>query len=222
MRVNSYKGHTKLINIMNEIFIIGAGGFAKEVYSLLKDFGVYKIGGFIDINPLSNDIKIGNDNVSIINEEKFLSEYKNVNVCIGTGYPKVIKKIIDKYQNYVFPNIIHPSFIGNKDSILIGYGNIITAGVIFTTDIKIGNFNVFNLGCTVGHDCEILNGNVFNPKTNISGNCYIKNNNLFGVGSSILEKLSVGDNNIIGGGAVIITDINNDSTYVGVPAKKIK
>ena len=207
---------------MNNIYIIGAGGFAKEVYSLLKDFGIYEITGFIDVNPNSDSLTIGNDTIPIIDEDIFLSDYKNVSVCIGTGYPNVIKKIIKKYQNFIFPNIIHPSFIGNKDSISMGYGNIITAGVIFTTDIKIGNFNVFNLGCTVGHDCKILDGNVFNPKTNISGNCSIGNNNLFGVGSSILEKLNVGNNNIIGGGSIIISNIEDNSTYVGVPGKKIK
>jgi sugar O-acyltransferase (sialic acid O-acetyltransferase NeuD family) len=207
---------------MNKIFIIGAGGFAKEVFFLLKGFGIYEICGFIDVKPQYNSIKIGDETVLIIDEDDFFTNYKDVSVCIGTGYPKIIKQIIEKYKNYTFPNIIHPSFIGNKDSILMGYGNIITAGVIFTTDIKIGNFNIFNLGCTVGHDCKISDGNVFNPGTNISGNCTINNNNLFGVGSSILEKLTVGNNNVIGGGAVIINNINNNSTYVGVPGKKIK
>jgi sugar O-acyltransferase (sialic acid O-acetyltransferase NeuD family) len=207
---------------MNKIFIIGAGGFAKEVFSLIKNFGTYEICGFIDIKSQYDTIKIGNEKILVIDENDFLTNYKDVSVCIGTGYPKLIKQIAEKYKNYIFPNIIHPSFIGNKETILMGFGNIITAGVIFTTDINIGNFNIFNLGSTVGHDCEILDGNVFNPGTNISGNCRIGNNNLFGVGSSILEKLIVGDNNVIGGGAVIINNIKNNSTYVGVPGKKIK
>ena len=207
---------------MNTIFIIGAGGFAKEVFYLLKDLGTYEIGGFIDIKPQYDTIKLGSENVPIINENEFLSNYTDVNVCIGTGYPKIISKIVGVYKNYNFPNIIHSSFIGYKDTISIGVGNIITPGVIFTTDITIGNHNIFNLGCTIGHDCKISDGNVFNPGTNISGNCSIGNNNLFGVGSSILEKLTVGDNNIIGAGSVIISDINKNSTSVGVPGKKIK
>jgi NDP-sugar pyrophosphorylase family protein len=173
---------------MKDIFIIGAGGFAKEVYFLLKSLPTYNLSGFVEISPVSNEMKIGNNVFPIIEEKYFLESYKSVDVCIGSGIPQVIKKINSKYENFNFPNLIHPSFVGDKESISMGVGNIITAGVIFTVNIRIGNYNVFNLGCTVGHDCRISNSNVFNPSTNISGNCSIGDGNLFGVGSLILEK----------------------------------
>jgi hypothetical protein len=147
---------------MDKIFIIGSTGFAKEVFFLLKKLNIYEIGGFIDIEPNRKTIKIGLKEIPIIDEKIFLLNYKDVNVCIGTGHPKIITKIIKKYKNYNFPNIVHPTFIGDIESIL------------------------------------------------------------FGVGSSILEKITIGDDNIIGGGSVIINNIDNGSTYVGIPGKKIK
>ena len=207
---------------MDNIYIIGASGFAKEVYWLLKDLNKYKICGFIDKTPKNNTIEIGNSIIDIIDEDYFLNNFKNCSVCIGIGTPKIIHKIKEKYKNYNFPNLIHPSFLGDSENILFGVGNIITAGVVFTTNIKIGNFNIFNLNTTIGHDVKIGDSNIFNPSTNISGNCNIENNNLFGVGTIILENLNVGSNNIIGAGSVAIKCIDKDSTYVGVPCKKIK
>ena len=108
---------------MNKIFIIGAGGFAKEVFFLLKDFGIYEICGFIDVKPQYNSIKIGNETILIIDEDDFFTNYKDVSVCVGTGYPKIIKQIVEKYKNYIFPNILHPSFIGNKEVEYIKFDN---------------------------------------------------------------------------------------------------
>ena len=127
----------------------------------------------------------------------------------------------EKYKDFNNPNIIHSSFIGDKKNINIGVGNIITAGVIFTTDINIGSFNVFNLNMTIGHDTKIGDLNVFNPSTNISGNNIIGNCNLFGVGSISLENIKIGDFNIIGASALVTKNISDNGLYIGVPAKKI-
>jgi sugar O-acyltransferase (sialic acid O-acetyltransferase NeuD family) len=207
---------------MNKIYIIGASGFAKEVYCLLRDINTYEIGGFIDKNPINKNLKIGDDTIEIIDEDFFLENFKNCFVCIGIGSPKIINIIVNKYKNYVFPNIIHPSFIGNNKSIFFGIGNVITAGVIFTTNIKIGSFNIFNINMTLGHDSIIGDENVFNPSTNISGNNKIGNSNLFGVGSISLENMEIGDNNIIGASALITKNVNNNGVYMGIPSKLIK
>jgi sugar O-acyltransferase (sialic acid O-acetyltransferase NeuD family) len=207
---------------MNTIYIIGASGFAKEVYFLLKDLNLYKIGGFIDKTPINKNLKIGNDIIDIIDEEFFLENFKDCFVCFGIGSPKILNTLYKKYKNYIFPNIIHPSFIGNIESISFGLGNIITLGVIFTTNIKIGSFNIFNLNMTLGHDTIIGDMNVFNPSTNISGNNKIGNSNLFGVGSISLENMEIGDNNTIGASALVTKNINNNGVYIGIPAKLIK
>jgi sugar O-acyltransferase (sialic acid O-acetyltransferase NeuD family) len=204
------------------IYIIGTGGFAKEVFFLLKEINLYDFKGFVDFKPKNKYLVIGSDSNPIIDEEEFLSEYKGSNIVIGVGRPHLLKILSEKFKDFKTPNIIHPTFISDKKNINIGVGNIITAGVIFTTNITIGSFNVFNLNMTVGHDSIIGNQNVFNPSTNISGNNKIGNGNLFGVGSISLENMEIGDNNVIGASALLTKNINNDGVYVGVPAKIMK
>ena len=207
---------------INDIYIIGNGGFAKEVYFLLEEIGIFNVKGFVDHQPKETKIIFNNKTIPIFDEDFFLKNMIGETIVIGIGKPNIIDKVFNKYKNFKKPNIIHPNFIGHTKNISMGDGNIITAGVIFTTNIKIGSFNVFNLNTTIGHDTIIGDCNVFNPSCNISGNNNIGNKNLFGVGSISLENIVLGDNNIIGASALITKKINNNGVYIGIPAKFIK
>src|SRR5690554_1296917 len=155
---------------MEDIYIIGASGFAKEVYSLIVIEKKYIVRGFIDFKPQDDFLVFKDSKIPIIDEDTFLKEKElyNSNVAIGIGSPKVIETIFKKYKNYKFPNIISSKAIIGID-VEFGKGNIVTQNVIFTTHIKVGDGNIFNLSSTVGHDCAIGNFNVINPAVNISG-----------------------------------------------------
>ncbi len=206
---------------MEGIFIIGAGGFAKEVRWLLKIiYGEnFNFKGFIDKG--SNTLK-GN---MIITEDYFFSNYKpndNIKLFLGIGNPKLSKEILPKYFKYNFPNAIHPNHQADHSYVDIGIGNIITAGVVFTTDIRVGDFNIFNLNSTIGHDTQIGAYNVFNPGCNISGGCNIGNGNLFGTNSTVLQYININNDSIIAAAALITKDIDSNQLLVGVPARIIK
>lgn len=53
------------------------------------------------------------------------------------------------------------------------------------------------------------------------GHVHIGNNVFVGINSIILKNTNIGDNVIIGAGSVISGDIESNSVYAGVPAKKI-
>jgi sugar O-acyltransferase (sialic acid O-acetyltransferase NeuD family) len=212
---------------MSEFYIIGSGGFSKEVYiwsnEILREEFDFK--GFIDRSPQNQHLNIGNKRLPIIDECLFLEKVKpskDINLVIGIGNPQIISNISQTYQEYNFPNIIHPSFIGNRNGISLGRGNIVTPGCIFTTDIIIGSFNIFNLHTTIGHDCRIGDNNVFNPGSNISGGVEIGSGNLFGTNCSVLQYLTIGNENIIGALSLVNKHISSNNTLVGVPAKAIK
>ena len=215
------------------VVIFGSGGISKESYYLLEEINkasntkIFNFLGFIDKNI--NDV-----GKEIINFYKIIccdSEFKDyiqnfdvVGVIIPQGSPSLKFKIaagLCGLQNVVYPNIIHPNVTLDKNSINLGMGNIITAGVSLTCDINMGNFNLINLNCTIGHDVEISNYNVINPGVTISGNVSINNNCFVGTGANILQGIEINDNAIIGAGAVVTKDVQNNTTVVGVPAKCI-
>ncbi len=207
---------------MDNIYILGSGGFAKEVYCLILELNRFEVKAFIDIEE--GNVIIGKKEIPIITEETFfkLNLPKDTNLALGTGNPSLNAKIVSKFDRFLFPNIIHPKAIYDIDSVIMGYGNIITAGVIMTTCINIGNFNILNLSVTVGHDSIIGNFNVINPTVNISGGVKLGDRNLLGVSSCILQYNTIGNDCVVGASALVTKHIQNNTTVVGIPAKPLK
>jgi sugar O-acyltransferase (sialic acid O-acetyltransferase NeuD family) len=177
--------------------------------------------GFVETEKRHVGIKLGKYSVICTDDE--LSEM-NVSAAIGIGNPLIVRKIAEHFKecpNISFPNLVHPDTVWDKDRIIMGEGNIICAGNIFTTDIRIGSFNFFNLNCTYGHDIEIHNYCVFNPGINLSGGVSIGNRCLIGTGATILQYLNIADSVTIGAGAVVTKGVEEGITVVGIPAKPI-
>ena len=217
------------MKMKKDLYIIGAGGFAKEVGFLIKEINQssldnekYLLKGFIDIRNIGESIILGKEKYTILSEDNFVSGSVNrsAHMVIGTANPIFVKKIIEKFgDRYDFPNLIHPNVIGDFEHIAMGKGNIIAAGCIFTTSIKIDSYNIINIGSTIAHDVEIGSFNIINPRTNISGGVRVGDSNIFGTNSTVIQYLEVGENTTIGAGAVITRSIEDNSIMLGNPAK---
>lgn len=205
---------------LNNIVIVGYGGFAKEVRWLLDRINaiepVWNFLGFIDRD---------NEGESVIGNDDLLRNYgQELHVAIAIGNPIKRKQIYEKIKsnkNLIFPNLIDPS-VTISDKVSMGEGNIVCAGCIFTVDIKIGSFNIFNLNCTIGHDAIIDSYVIIEPNCNISGNCHVKSEMDIGTGTQVIQGLTIGSKTIVGAGTVIISDIEGSCTVVGVPARVVK
>lgn len=216
---------------MKDIYILGSGGFAKEVYFLINDINqnletpIYNFIGFIDKTDQIKEIRIGEKLFPVIAEDHFLASDTSgsISLAIGIGAPSILEKLYNRFfEKYSFPNLIHPNFVGHLETTELGIGNIITAGCVFTVDIKIGSFNVFNLNTTVGHDTVIGSFNVINPGSNISGGVTLGNRNLIGTNATILQYITFGSNSVLGAGAVLSKNLESNLVAVGIPAKPIK
>lgn len=210
---------------MKKIAIVGSGGFAREVLTLINDINkqspIYEFIGFVDSDKSkkihSYPIIGSDDEVNMITEP--------LSLVIAVGEPELKKKIRNKYTNphIDFPTLIHPSvLIGDKNSVYIGEGCVICAGCIITTDIEINNFVTLNLMCTVGHDTIIGNYSSFMPSVNISGEVKINEGVYVGTGAKIINQIEIGGQTIVGAGAVVARTLPSRCTAVGIPAKVIK
>ncbi|HBB97302.1 MAG TPA: transferase [Blastocatellia bacterium] len=210
---------------MRDIIILGAGGLARETAFLIDEINrhsaTWTILGFADADERSLGAQIGKH--KIICTEDSLLEMK-VAAAIGIGDPKTLAKITARLQdrpNVSFPNLVHPNVVWDRERIEMGEGNIVCAGSIFTTDIRIGSFNFFNLNCTYGHDIRIASHCVFNPGINLSGGVEIGSRCLIGTGATILQYLTIGDDVTVGAGSVVTKSVASGTTVIGIPAKPL-
>lgn len=215
------------MSILKDLYIIGAGGFGREVAWLVERINeiepTWNLKGFIDDNTaihgsLQDDYSVigGCDDLMNITQEVWV-------VC-AVGSAKIRKKIIEKLKNYAnvkFATLIDPSVM-RSERVDIGEGSIICAGTIITVDISIGSHVIINLDCTIGHDDIIHDFVTIYPSVNVSGNVVVGECAELGTGMQIIQGKSIGRESIIGAGAVVIRDIPEKCTAVGSPAKPIK
>ena len=210
---------------MEKIAIVGSGGFAREILTMINDINCqskkYEFVGFVgfDKNQTMHGYPV------IGNDEEINKTAEPISLVIAVGEPNLKEKIRLKYTNPLisFPTLVHPSVIvGDSESVIMGEGCLICAGCILTTDILLHDLITLNLQCTVGHDTVINSYASFMPSVNISGEVNVGKGVYVGTGAKIINQLEIGENTIVGAGAVVAKSLPANCTAVGVPAKPIK
>lgn len=213
---------------MKDIAIYGAGGFGREIACLIRNINeastepIWNFIGYFDdgIAP-TEDFPYGPvlGGMNVVNAWN-----KPLDMAIAIGTPRIIELLVNKIANpnIDFPNVIAPDtkFL-DKESCIIGKGNLICTSCLFSCNTKIGNFNQFNGSLSVGHDTTIGNFNSLMTGVRISGSVTVGSKTFWGFNSGILQMKQVEDNVTIGAGAVITRRAKSGNTYVGCPAKAL-
>jgi len=214
-----------LVYNQNDILLLGSGGHAKVIIDAIKiSYPEYRIIGLTDVI----EERLGKEvlGIPILGTDIILDKQGLRKVFIAVGMTKVSFCRLDTYNHLVstgfeLVNIIHKKSI-ISDMVTIGCGNAILAGVIINADALIGNACIINTGSIIEHDCIIGNNVHVAPGAKLSGNAIIKDNSIIGIGASVIQGVQIGKNCIIGAGSAVISNIPDNSTAVGVPAKVIK
>jgi len=198
--------------------IFGAGGFAKEAYTVAADAGLRnEVDCFIESDDIWQErTELG---IKVKPLSYFNPEIHKMFVAIGD--PSTRKKIVDSLPDATeYFSLIHPKAV-ISEWVEIGEGSIVCAGCILTCDILIGKHVHLNLASTVGHDCKIGDFVTTAPSVNINGHCHVGNVVYLGTNASLREKVTIVDNAIIGMGAMVLKNITEPGIYVGIPARKM-
>lgn len=212
---------------MKKLYIIGAGGFGREVAWLVERINsvgpVWELQGFLDDNQEKHGIMEGRH--LVLGGCDFLGQLKeDAWVVCAVGSADVRKQIIEKVQGYDrvrFATLIDPSVL-NSSSVMVGEGSIICAGTILTVDITIGRHVIINLDCTVGHDAQIGDFVTIYPSVNVSGCAIVEQGTELGTGAQIIQGKRIGQETVLGAGAVVVKDLPDRCTAVGMPAQAVK
>lgn len=190
-----------------EKVLIGFGSFAEEI---IDDIG-YPIKCFVD------------DEYAEYGKTYKISEFdsKKYEALICVADPILKENFVNKLpKDTIFWNHISKYAIISQLT-RIGFGNIICAGVIITTNVSIGNHVHLNLLTTVSHDVNIGNYVTTAPSVNISGHVNISDKVYIGTNSAIRQKINICKNVTIGLNSGVVKNITESGTYIGTPAIKL-
>jgi sugar O-acyltransferase (sialic acid O-acetyltransferase NeuD family) len=210
---------------MNNLIILGAGGFGREVYNWAKQSPQhgkdYIIKGFLDDNE--NALSNFKYPVKVIGSiSDYSPQREDVFIC-AIGSPGIKRKVCSSIEakGGTFLNIIHPSAIIGEN-VSLGIGVVVCPGVKITCDVKVGNHVSININSCVGHDATIGDHCQISCFCDLNGYSVIGNEVFIGGSASVLPGIKVADGVTIGSGALVVKNITQEGvTVVGVPAKKL-
>ena len=210
--------------MIRNLYIVGAGGFGRELAFWLKqhpDYGMtWSLKGFLDDNAKALD-GIDFPYAVVGRIEDFQPAENDLFIC-AIGVPKIKKEIIPKLQKRgaKFLSFIHPSVImGEK--VALGEGVVLCPGVILTSCLQVGDFAMMNCLSSAGHDVTIGDYSTISGHCDLTSYTTLEEAVFLGSGATLLPKVRVGQGATVGAGAVVVQRVKPGQTVFGNPARVI-
>jgi sugar O-acyltransferase (sialic acid O-acetyltransferase NeuD family) len=209
---------------MENLIIIGARGFGREVYHLATQCKGYRsefeIKGFLDdkANALEG---VGGYPPILGPVEAYVIQPDDVFVCAlgDTRYKKHYVELVQG-KGGVFHTLIHPSSIVSPNASLC-QGSIILANVCVSCEVRIGEFVTLQPFCLIGHDAQIGAFAHLNAYAFMGGYAQLEEGVTLHTGAKVLPHKKVSAWATVGAGSVVLRHVKPGATVFGMPAMQI-
>jgi sugar O-acyltransferase (sialic acid O-acetyltransferase NeuD family) len=209
---------------MADFVVVGGGGHAKVVISVLKKAG-HRVQGYTDRDDRGAILGapyLGTDD-SFFGEGVAPSVR---NAVIGVGKMNAGSLRLDLQRALArrgvqFPVVCSPDAIVNEE-VTLGAGTVLFDGAIVNSGSVVGEAVILNTRSLVEHDCRIGNNVHLASGVTLAGAVSVGDNCMIGTGTNVIQSINICAGCIVGAGATVVDDITVPGTYVGTPAKRIK
>jgi sugar O-acyltransferase (sialic acid O-acetyltransferase NeuD family) len=200
------------------LLLVGASGLAREVLAA----GITGVVGILDDNVDLEGSEIGG--VPIVGTSaSAVKRTEQLLVCIGPSAAR--RSIVRRFSSFGIENGRYATFVARSARIGstsdIGRGSILLDNVVVTADVALGSHVVIMPNTTITHDDVIEDFATLAAGVALGGSVRIREGAYVGMNASVRQGSSIGRNSTVGMGAVVLSDVPDDETWVGVPARTI-
>lgn len=198
-----------------KIAIIGAGGHSKVVAEVAHSNG-YEVVCFV------SDDKKEHFGLSTISFDEFLkSDIKKAAIGIGDNIArKRVFQTLTK-NGITCPALIHKNAVVSSTA-KIDEASVVMPNAVINADAAVGTGCIINTAAVIEHDCALGDFVHISPNAALAGGVSVGEMSHIGIGASVIQLIKIGKECTIGAGAAVISDITDNKTAVGVPARVIK
>ncbi len=210
---------------MNAIVVVGGGGHAKVVISILQKMKSYRIVGYTDmkdkgsilgVSYLGSDSELG----------KVALEQNGLNAVLAVGQVGLGKQRYELWEHIhshdlSLPRIVSPGAIVNE-GVSGGEGATVMDGAVINAGTSLGIGAIVNTNSTIEHDVVLEDWVHVAPGATVCGGVSIGRFSMIGAGATVIEGMKIAPECIVGAGATVVRDITESGIYVGSPARRIQ
>jgi|TARA_Y100000031_G_scaffold47780_1_gene54520 UDP-perosamine 4-acetyltransferase len=209
---------------LERIVVLGGGGHARVLISLIRAVARYEISGILDPGLKKETMVVG---IRVLGGNDLLSRQIKEGItlaCIGVGSVgdnskrTILYKTV-KETGFSVPCLIHPQAIVKENEVNISEGVQVMAGAIIQAGSLIKENTIINTGAIIEHDCVIGKHVHISSGAVISGGVTIGDSIFIGAGAKIIQGIKIGNNSVVAAGAVVISDVGDGLKVKGVPAE---
>lgn len=190
---------------MSKLIIIGAGGHGKVVADAAACECV-----FVDNNENAQE------GVHAMDELPTLRQADD-KVIVGIGDNETRLSLLSELSNIA--TVVHQDATVSESATL-GVGTVVFARAVVNPNTSIGRGCIINTAATIDHDCVLEDGVHVSPGSHVGGGVTIGTCSWIGIGASVKHGVTIGKHVTVGAGAAVVSDIPDNVTVVGVPAKE--
>jgi sugar O-acyltransferase (sialic acid O-acetyltransferase NeuD family) len=202
------------------LFLIGAGGHGMVVLDAFELSGTKA-----EVRILDESTERIGKKILGLTVQRFHPAVKmaggRFHVCVGRNDARARLFEAMKIAGGSPATIIHPVATIAR-SAHIGDGTFVAACAIVAPVAVVGEGVIVNHGTIIDHECVVGNYCHLAPGVTLAGNVRVGSRVFIGAGANILPGINIGDGATIGAGAVVTADVPPGTSYVGVPARKIR
>ena len=205
--------------------VVGGGGHAKVVISIVSKLKHLRILGYTDLKD--QGAVLGVPYLGCDRELVALSaERKKLTAVLALGQVGLGKA---RYECWTrlhspalsFPLIISPAAIVNEGA-SGGEGAVVMDGAVINTGAIIGRGAIVNTNSTIEHDVVLADWVHVAPGATISGGVTVGQFSMIGAGATVIEGIKISADCVIGAGATVVSDLEEPGVYVGCPARRLR
>lgn len=209
---------------MKKLVLLGSGGHASVILSLLRHFDDIVVIGAVTIdNSIESFLGLpilGDDEVlgSLVGREA-------THFAMGLGSVGDASARIRCFRECTRVGLepvtlVHPS-ASLDPSARAGDGTVILANCIVAAGSNIAENVIVNNGAIIEHGCSIEPHAHVATGACLGGDVTVGSGAHIGIGATVRQSIKIGPRAIVGAGAVVVKDVPAGGTVVGVPARPL-
>ncbi|MGR3990984.1 acetyltransferase [Pseudomonas sp. 1121_17] len=207
------------------LVLLGAGGHAKVLFSLIKaagrellgvcDPGLAKAGA----SHWRGVPVLGGDDALKTLDPSTVGLVNGIGQLVGSGLRQRVYEEACA-DGFTFPVLIHPA-AWVDDSVELGQGVQVMAGAIVQPDVRIGVNSVINTRASLDHDCVIAAHVHIAPGAVLCGGVVVAQGAFIGSGATLIQGVVICARSVVGAGTVVVREVPPDSIVKGLSVRPV-